>query len=121
LVSGYGLRAWRAFATLLFVILVAAGIFVTVGFKPPVSPQIVAVGVTSLGRTAYDQREVPRPSSWEQLPDAFTFSAESAVSLLRPPDRPLTFAGRWTNVVMQILGPVLFGLIVLSLRGRVTR
>jgi hypothetical protein len=49
------------------------------------------------------------------------FSAESTVSLLRPPDRALTLPGRSVQLSLRVLGPVLFGLIVLSLRGRVKR
>jgi uncharacterized protein YjbI with pentapeptide repeats len=110
LVSGYALRAWRTFATLLLLIVITAGIFATVGFKPPTSPQIVPVDV-SLGRAVYERRDVPRPSWQEQLPEALMFSAESTVSVLRPPDRPLRLPGRLANIVMRIIGPFLFGLL----------
>jgi hypothetical protein len=52
---------------------------------------------------------------------ALAFSAESATSLLRGPDRALTPLGEWTQVAVRLLGPVLFGLAVLSLRGRIKR
>jgi hypothetical protein len=108
------------FGWVLFV-LVGAAMFAGFGFKPPPSPQIIPVGVNTLGYAMYEHRDVPRPSSLEQIPEALAFSAESTVSLLRPPDRSLTLPGRWVQMLLRILGPVMFGLIVLSLRGRVKR
>jgi uncharacterized protein YjbI with pentapeptide repeats len=121
LTSGYALRASRAVLGWVLLVLVGAAAFAGFGFKAPVSPQIVPVGVTSLGQAVYEKRDVPRPSTLEQFPDALAFSAESTVSLLRAPDRSLTLPGRWTQMVLRLLGPVLFGLFVLSLRGRVKR
>jgi uncharacterized protein YjbI with pentapeptide repeats len=120
LLSGYALRASRA--VLAWVLLVVAGavILAGIGFKPSVSPQIVAVDA-SRGEAIYERRDTKRPSSMEQLPDALAFSAESTVSLLRALDRALTLSGRWAQMILRVLGPVLFGLAVLSLRGRVRR
>jgi hypothetical protein len=53
-----------------------------IGFKPPVSPLIVPVGV-SAGRAVYEKRDVPPPLKWEQVREALAFSAESTISLLR--------------------------------------
>jgi hypothetical protein len=53
--------------------------------------------------------------------DALTFSAKSTTSLFRPPDEPLTTAGEWLNMALRLLGPLFFGLALLSLRGRVKR
>jgi uncharacterized protein YjbI with pentapeptide repeats len=121
LVSGYALRAWRAFATLLLVLIIAAGLFSTVGFKPPDSPRLVPVRVTSTGMLVYEQQPVTRPSAWRQAPAAFGYSAEVATSLLRGPQHPVTAIGEWTQAVLRWLGPLLFGLALLSLRGRVKR
>jgi hypothetical protein len=119
-VSGYGLRASRAVFAWVVLVVVGAAIFAGFGFKPPVSPQIVPVDV-SRGQAIYEKRDVPRRSSWEQLPEAVAFSAESTASLFRAPDRALTLPGRWAQMVLRVLGPVLFGLAILSLRGRVRR
>jgi hypothetical protein len=43
------------------------------------------------------------------------------VSVFRASDRALTLPGRWAQMILRIVGPVLFGLAVLSLRGRVRR
>jgi uncharacterized protein YjbI with pentapeptide repeats len=92
LVSGYGLRASRALLSLLVTILVFAALLYAWGF----------------------------PSQRSFL-DAVTFSAESTTSLFRAPDRPLTLAGEWLQIGLRLLGPLFFGLALLSLRGRVKR
>jgi hypothetical protein len=120
LVSGYALRASRAVLAWALLVVAGAVILAGVGFKPPTSPQIVPVD-TSHGQAIYQKRDVARPSSLEQLPDALAFSAESTVSLLRAPDRALTLPGRSAQMILRVLGPVLFGLAVLSFRGRVRR
>jgi uncharacterized protein YjbI with pentapeptide repeats len=121
LVSGYALRAWRAFAALLLVIVVAAGIFAAVGFKPPEARRFVPVGVSSTGTLVYQEQHVKRRSTWDQFPGALGYSAEVATSLLRAPERPVTAAGEWTQAILRWLGPLLFGLAIFSLRGRVKR
>jgi len=93
--SGYGLRAWRALATLAIVVLLAGGVFALWGFDPP--------------------------AGLDELPDAIRFSAQAATALLRGPDRPLTPLGEWLHLAVRLVGPVLLGLAVLSIRGRVKR
>jgi len=95
LTSGYGLRAWRALATLAIVVLLAGGVFALWGFDPP--------------------------AGLDALPDAIRFSAQAATALLRGPDRPLTPLGEWLHLGVRLVGPVLLGLAVLSIRGRVKR
>jgi hypothetical protein len=92
LVSGYGLRASRALLSLLATVLLFAALLYAWGFP-----------------------------SRESLLDSVTFSAESTTSLLRAPERPLTVAGEWLQIGLRLLGPLFFGLALLSLRGRVKR
>ena len=92
LVSGYGLRASRALLALAVTVLVFAVLLYAWGF----------------------------PSQRSFL-DALTFSAESTTSLFRPPERELTLAGEWLQIGLRLLGPLFFGLALLSLRGRVKR
>ena len=120
LVSGYALRASRAMLAWALLVVVGAVTLAGIGFKPPTSPQIVPIDARE-GQVVYEWRDVARPSSLEQLPEALVFSAESTVSPFRPPDRALTLAGRWVQMILRVLGPVLLGLAVLSLRGRVRR
>jgi hypothetical protein len=41
--------------------------------------------------------------------------------VLSSPDVALTTVGAWLHVVLRLVGPVLLGLAVLSVRGRVKR
>ena len=120
LVSGYGPRASRALATLLVVIAIGALVFAGPGFKSPPSLKCVIVVQPQL-ELRYKCRSVKRPSLREQLPAALAFSSQSATSLLHGPDRALYAAGDWTQAGLRLLGPALFGLAVISLRGRVKR
>lgn len=54
--------------------------------------------------------------------DAAFHAVESATSLLRPtPSRPFTSAGKAIEIGLRLLGPLLLGLAILSIRGRVKR
>ena len=92
LVSGYGLRASRALASLFVTVLVFAALLYAWGFD-----------------------------SDESFISSLTFSFESTTSLFRAPERNLTIPGEWLQVALRLLGPLFFGLALLSLRGRVRR
>lgn len=92
--SGYGLRASRAFVWLVVVALVFSVLFWKAGF--------VHAG----------QKPV---SFWRAL----TYSAGAAT--LHPPDRVLTTAGEGLAIAERVLAPVLLGLALFSIRGRVRR
>jgi uncharacterized protein YjbI with pentapeptide repeats len=96
LVSGYGLRAWRALASL------------------AVTAVVFAWGLEAWG---FD----PAPGFGKSL----LYSAESTTSLFRPPSVPkgstLTDAGHVLQIGLRLLGPLFFGLALLALRGRVKR
>ena len=94
LVSGYGLRAWRAVACLAVVTALLAVAFHFVGFAVP-----------------------PRPVSyWTSLLYAFR-----ATLSLTDNDVTLTAWGKLLQGVLRLTGPVLLGLALLALRGRVKR
>ena len=94
LASGYGMRAWRAFGWLAAVIGVFALAFHQIGFIHP-----------------------PQPASyWTSLLYAFrsTLSlSDDAVNL--------TNWGQLLQALLRLTGPVLLGLALLALRGRVKR
>jgi len=92
LFSGYGLRASRAAVALVVTVVVFGALLHAWGF-----PEDVSFG------------------------DALTFSAQSTTGLFRPPQRELTLAGKWLEIGLRLLGPLFFGLALLSLRGRVKR
>jgi hypothetical protein len=94
LVSGYGLRAWRAVAALAVVTALLAVAFHLAGFAVP-----------------------PRPVSyWTSLLYAFR-----ATLSLTDNDVKLTAWGQLLQGVLRLTGPVLLGLALLALRGRVRR
>jgi uncharacterized protein YjbI with pentapeptide repeats len=97
LTSGYALRAWRALATLLLTILVISGLFVAFGFDDTST----AADTSFLG--------------------AAIFSFRTAIGLLRDPQPTLTLAGDVLQIVLRLAAPVLLGLAVLSVRGRIKR
>jgi hypothetical protein len=121
LVSGYGLRAWRALTALAVVVLLASGIFAFWGFAPQAEPAIRAVAVNAQGAPTYAPQPVQQPAGLGELPTAIRFSAQATTALLRGPDRPLTPLGEWLDMALRLIGPVLLGLAVLSVRGRVKR
>jgi len=92
-VSGYGLRAWRALAALVVVVLGAAVVFRYAGF----------------------------PGDTHTYAASLRFSVQSAMSLLRGTDEALTPTGEWVALALRLLGPLLAGLALLALRGRVRR
>jgi len=94
LVSGYGLRAWRAIAWLAALTALFALEFQTFGFAQP-----------------------PRPVSyWTSLLYAFRAILSLADSTVQ-----LTPWGQLLQGLLRLTGPVLLGLALLALRGRVKR
>ena len=94
LVSGYGLRAWRALAWLAGIIVAFALAFHLVGFIRP-----------------------PQPVSyWTSLLYAF----RSTISLTDS-EVTLTTWGQLLQALLRLTGPVLLGLTLLALRNRVKR
>ena len=53
--------------------------------------------------------------------DALIFSAGTATAVVGAPNQPLTQWGSWLRIIMRVIGPVLIGLALLSIRGRVKR
>ncbi|WP_157995960.1 pentapeptide repeat-containing protein [Thermomonospora amylolytica] len=94
LMSGYGLRAWRAFTALAVLVAGAAAGFLEWGF--------------------------PAGTSMD-YPGAVRYTLRAATSLLRGTDQALTPTGEWIELGVRFLGPVLLGLALLALRGRVRR
>jgi hypothetical protein len=93
LVSGYGMRGLRALISLLVVVLGLAALFQWVGFR----------------------RDPPAPWYWGSV----LFAAKSTLSL--PVQEQLTSWGEVLRILLRLTGPVLLGLTLLSVRGRVKR
>ena len=96
LTSGYGLRAWRAMAALAVVI------------------GLVGIGFSRVG---FHHSHPSQVASW-------LYAVQAAVSLegkARQLSGQLTLPGELLRVGLRLTGPVLLGLAVLSIRGRVKR
>jgi uncharacterized protein YjbI with pentapeptide repeats len=93
LLSGYGVRVWRAVTALVVVIAAASAALQAWGF----------------------------PGSPVQYGDAVRFSVRAATSLLRGGDAALTPAGEWIELVLRLVAPLLLALALLAIRGRVRR
>lgn len=123
LLSGYGVRARRALVGLAAVILLTGVAFAFWGFADPDEPAVRAVDVSEEGAPVYELHDPERPAGLDELPKAIRFSAQSVVALLRgpEPDVPLTATGEWLHLALRLVGPVLFGLAILAISGRVKR
>jgi uncharacterized protein YjbI with pentapeptide repeats len=94
LVAGYALRAWRSVAALTLVLVLAAWLLVHAGFAAPKA-------MTFWGALRYGGR--------------------TAIGLLPKEQPALTPWGDVLQITIRVVVPVLLGLAVLSLRGRVKR
>ena len=130
LVSGYGLRAWRALAALVVLAVVITGALVGLGLAASASPQHLAGTITSSPdkRTRIDatlntaQPELPPAGQrWtvQRTQTALEVTLDSIA--FRATDQPLTTAGIWTTDAARILGPSLLVLALLAIRSRVKR
>jgi uncharacterized protein YjbI with pentapeptide repeats len=137
LLSGYGLRASRAVIALAIVIASFACAFQLYGFQSPedpfaekANPPTSAISSGSLkSQPVTDQQE--SHGSWPPSPsdilrsltssEAWTYSVGTATAVFSGPDADLTQVGRRLHIAPRILGPLLLGLAILSIRGRVKR
>jgi uncharacterized protein YjbI with pentapeptide repeats len=94
LVSGYGLRGMRALATLGVVVVLLATLFYAIGFAPARPP----------------------PSWWDSL----LYTSGSTLSISDDALK-LTAWGKLLRILLRLLGPLLLGLALLSVRNRVKR
>jgi hypothetical protein len=135
LVSGYALRAWRALAAFVALLVLFAAVCVYWGgFASPATS--IAVGpvptTTAPGGSAPTARSSPpstppaAPTSTTATGDisfggALVYGARTVIGLARDPQPRLTRRGDVAQILLRILGPVLLGLAILSIRGRVKR
>jgi hypothetical protein len=127
LVAGYGLRASRALLTLLVVLIAATATLAALGFPASTRPANAPImGTITGGSTVQRLRLDPSPaepapkrSFLARCGTAWWIALEAAV--FRSPDQTLTPAGRHIQTIVRFFGPVLLGLALLSVRGRVKR
>jgi uncharacterized protein YjbI with pentapeptide repeats len=124
LFSGYGLRASRALVALVVLVGIFTSGLYLYGFRDRSRPYATAAEL----RAAPGQpSKKPFPPSladvldgWGSL-DAWTYSAGTATAVIGAPDAQLTQEGRAMRIPLRLLGPILIGLGLLAIRGRVKR
>ena len=115
---GYALRAWRAFAWLTALLLIGAFLFATVGFDRSPMRASQPDRLMPSGQLHYP---TVTPSHTTGV-DGLEFAVDTSTSLLHTPsDRPLTGSGRVIELALRFAGPLLLGLALISLRGRLKR
>jgi Pentapeptide repeats (9 copies) len=130
LISGYGLRALRSLAALGILAVIVTTALAGWGLAASPPPQHLTGTITSQAdnRTRINatlSTAAPRlPAAgqrWtaQRARTAMEVTLDSVV--FRTTDQPLTSAGTWISDAARILGPVLLGLALLALRGRVKR
>jgi len=120
--AGYGLRASRAFTLLgVFMILSAIG-YAGFGLESTTPPSYKIDGtLPHLIISRIDHDPGARPGFTSQLAAGARFSVENSASLFRPPDDKLTPSGEVLSITNRVVAPLLLGLGLISLRGRVKR
>lgn len=127
LVSGYGLRAWRAFASAVVVLLVASSAMFAWGFDTTSEAAVTETQRLDpttrdpVGRPQLTQTTSPDEPS-PSLIDATFFTLQSALPFApTPADQSLTRAGLMIRLAARVITPILIGLGALALRSRIKR
>jgi hypothetical protein len=126
LVAGYGLRASRALGWLLGVLAVATVLLATVGFAPAPSATPLSATITGTPPQQHIQlTTTPPPEMTAERPLAARLGTAALVAVegavFRTSDQALTYKGRLIQAGLRFAGPVLLGMALLSIRGRVKR
>jgi len=126
LVAGYGLRASRALGWLLGVLAAATVLLAAAGFPPPPLTAPLTATVTGIPAQQHIQLVPAQPPAMTaarplaaRLGTAALVAVEGAV--FRTSDQALTYKGRLVQTMLRLVGPVMLGLGLLSIRGRVKR
>jgi len=128
LVSGYALRAWRALAALVVLLLVFAALCTYGGgFASTTSPRTLhANSATATMPTASPTSTTSTAGAGTATADtsfggALVYGARTVIGLGRDPQPILTRWGDVLQILLRLVAPVLLGLAILSVRGRVKR
>jgi uncharacterized protein YjbI with pentapeptide repeats len=136
LISGYALRAWRALVALAATLVVFAVLCVYGGGFASQSPQTAtaeqAVTTTTPSGPTPTTRAGPSSTTIVAAPTntatvdaslggAMVYGARTIIGLTRDPQPRLTRWGEVLQILLRLIAPVLLGLSIFSVRGRVKR
>jgi hypothetical protein len=124
LTSGPALRASRALAWLLGVLVLATVLLAAVGLEQPVPVSTVQATITGSPPNQTIRFQAPaaalaNPPFGAWVGTAAVVAVEGAV--FRASEQQLTYVGRLIQATLRFVGPILLALAVLSIRGRVKR
>jgi hypothetical protein len=126
LISGYSLRGLRTLLALLVLLAVATWLIAAVGFpdpEPVTAFTASMIGIPPRQSTQADPQLAFTVTSKEsfgvRLRTAAVVALEGAV--FRASEQELSYKGRIIQDLVRILGPILIGLTLLSVRNRVKR
>jgi hypothetical protein len=124
LTSGYALRASRALAWLLGVLVLASVLLAAVGLEQPATVSTVQATITGTPPNQTIRFQTPtaapeNPPFGARVGTAAVVAVEGAV--FRASEQQLTYVGRLIQATLRFVGPVLLALALLSIRGRVKR
>jgi hypothetical protein len=128
-VSGYGLRAWRALTALTILIVGCAVLLTLPAFAHlPAPPQQVASVNLATGTLRYAPITQSRVKTGTTTAIPFgtslEFTATESTTLIRASGTPLletTGPGTVLDIAVRLLAPLLLGLALLAVRGRIKR
>jgi hypothetical protein len=128
-VSGYGLRAWRAVTALTILLVGCAALFTLPVFAHLSTPpqQVASVNLRT-GAIQYAPIIQPsgKPGTTAAVPfgTSLKFTSTESLTLIRASGTPLletTSAGTVLDIAVRLLAPLLLGLALLAVRGRIKR
>jgi hypothetical protein len=122
--SGYALRASRALAWLLGILVLATVLLAAVGLAQPATVSTVQATITGSPPNQTIRLQAPTaapdtPPFGARVGTAALVAVEGAV--FRASEQQLTYVGRLIQATLRFVGPILLALAVLSIRGRVKR
>jgi uncharacterized protein YjbI with pentapeptide repeats len=127
-ISGYGLRAWRALTALTILLVGCAALFTMPVFAHlPAPPQVASVNLAT-GAIRYAPITQPRGETGTTAAVPFgtslKFTSTESLTLIRSSGTPVletTSAGTVLDIALRLLAPLLLGLALLAVRGRIKR
>jgi len=128
-VSGYGLRAWRALTALAILLVGCAALLTLPTFAHlPAPPQQVTSVNLATGALRYVPITQPsvKTGTTTAVPfgTSLEFTATESTTLIRAAGTPLletTGGGTVLDIALRLLAPLLLGLALLAVRGRIKR
>ncbi|MDX2557264.1 pentapeptide repeat-containing protein [Streptomyces stelliscabiei] len=126
LLSGYGLRAWRAFSCLLAAMSLTVLFLMSIGL-PTNTPDSATTGTLNGSKISLNT-STPTPAIHTEWPQRMTWArAEKATRVavnsvvFRSSGQNLTTAGTYIEMTSRLLEPTLLALGVLAIRSRIKR